>query len=106
MPLDDYLMPGEQVKLQSATSVHYGDKVYQVVVTDKRILLYARRGLLVKNDDVVTQRFTDLQGIKYQESGLIGKRGTIRIETMATKTDLWGPAEEVKTLYQQMMQFM
>jgi hypothetical protein len=106
MPLEDYLMPGEQVKFQSGTSVHHGDKVYKVIITDRRIVLYARRGMLIKSDDVVTQKFDELHRVKYQESGLIGKKGTIRIETLMTKMDLWGPATEVKALYQQMMQFM
>jgi len=106
MPLEDYLMPGEQVKFQSSTSVHHGNNLYQVIITDRRIVLYARRGLLMKRDDVVTQKLEELQGVKYQESGLIGKKGQIRIETPKTKMDLWGQAAAVKALYQQMMQFM
>jgi hypothetical protein len=106
MPLEDFLMPGEQVKFQSSANVHHGNKAYQVIITDRRIVLYAKRGMLIKSDDVVTQKFTELQGVKYQESGLIGKKGTIRIQTLTTNMDLWGSAAEVKALYQQMMQFM
>lgn len=99
-------MPGEQVKFQSSTSVHHGNKPYQVIITDRRIVLYARRGALFKSDDVVTQKFDDLQGIKYAEQGIIGKKGIIKIQTLKTEMDLWGSASEVKALYQQMMQFM
>lgn len=106
LPLEDYLMPSEQIRFQSSSRVHYGAKTYQVILTDRRILLYAKRGMVLKNDDVVTQRLDELQGIKYQEQGIISKRGTIKIQSAKTEMDLWGSASEVKALYQQMMQFM
>ena len=105
MPLDDYLVPGEQVKFHSAHGVLYGGKSYQVVLTDRRILLYARRGMVFKNDDIVTQGLSELHGVRYAERGIIGRRGTIRIEGR-TRMDLSGSAREVKTLYQQMMRFL
>lgn len=106
MPIEDYLMPSEQVKFQSSFGVHYGKKVYQVIVTDRRILLYAKRGMIFKSDDVVTQKLDELQGIKYQEQGIINKRGIMKIQSAKTEMDLWGSASEVKALYQQMMQFV
>ena len=106
MPLRDYLMPGEEVKFQSDSSVRYGNKPYKVILSDRRILLYAQRGTLSKNDDIVTQKLTELQAVKYTEKGLITKRGTIRVQSSKTEMDLTGPAEEIKALYQQMMQFM
>ncbi len=105
MPLEDYLMPGEQIKLHSDVNLTYGGKVYELILTDKRVLLYAKRGLVVKKDDVVTQKLDELQGVKYIEKGLISKRGVIEIQSK-TKMDLEGPAEAVKVLYQQIMQFM
>jgi hypothetical protein len=105
VPLDDYLMPGEEIKFQSTRRVRYGDKGYHVILTDRRILLYASRGAVFKNDDVVTQKLDELQGIKYAERGIIDKTGTIRLEGK-TRMDLSGPAGEIKTLYQQMMQFL
>jgi hypothetical protein len=98
-------MPGEQTKFYSTGGVKYGAKNYHVILTDKRLLLYAQRGMLFKNDDIVTQRLDELQGIKYSEEGIIGKKGVIRIEGK-TKMDLEGAAKEMKVLYQQMMQFL
>jgi len=106
MPLEDFLMPAEQIKFQSDHGVHYAGKVYQVILTDKRILLYAKRGMMFKSDDIVTQKLDDLQGVKYQEEGVFEKKGTIKVQTMKTEMDLAGPAAEIKALYQQMMQFM
>jgi hypothetical protein len=106
MTLRDYLMPGEEIKFRSSRPVHYGAKSYHVILSDRRILLFAERGVLFKNDDVVTQKLEELQGVKYSEQGIIGKKGIIRVETFKTEMDLSGPAEEIKMLYQQMMQFM
>lgn len=98
-------MPGEQTRFHSTGSVRYGVKRYHVILTDRRLLLYAQRGMLFKNDDVITQRLDELQGIKYSEKGIIDKRGTISIEGK-TRTNLEGSAKEMKALYQQMMQFL
>lgn len=98
-------MPGEQTKFHSTGGVRYGVKRYHVILTDRRLLLYAQRGMLVKNDDVVTQRLDELQGIKYSEEGIIDRRGKIRIEGK-TLMELEGSAKEMKALYQQMMQFL
>ncbi|HYC26809.1 MAG TPA: hypothetical protein VEB67_02160 [Nitrososphaerales archaeon] len=106
MALEDYLMPSEEVRFHSSFGVHYGKKTYHAVLTDRRILLYAKRGAFFKNDDIVIQKISDLQGIKYQEDGLINRRGTIKILGARSEMDLWGSATEVKALYQQMMQFM
>ena len=106
MTLRDYLMPGEEVKFSSRRNVRYGTKAYQVILSDRRILLYAQRGTLIKNDDVVVQRLDDLQGVRYSEEGIIAKRGIIRVQSLRSEMDLSGPADEIKTLYQQMMRFM
>lgn len=85
--------------------MRYGVKKYHVILTDRRLLLYAQRGVLFKNDDVVSQKLDELQGIKYSEEGIIDRKGKIRIEGK-TRMDLEGSAKEMKALYQQMMQFL
>jgi hypothetical protein len=105
MSFEDYLIPGEEVKFRSTTHVSFGKKDYQVVVTNKRIILYAQRGMVVKKDDLVMQKLDELHGVKFKESGLVKKTGTIDIEGK-TKMQLSGPTAEVKALYQQIMQFV
>ena len=106
MTLRDFLMPGEEIRFRSARSVRYGIKAYQVILSDRRLLLFARRGAFFKSDDDVSQRLEELQGVRYSEQGIIGKKGTIRVQGQKTEMDLTGPALEIKTLYQQMMQYM
>jgi hypothetical protein len=106
LTLRDYLMPGEEIRFRSSRRIRYGNKSYQVILSDRRILLFAERGTLFRSDDIVSQRLGDLQAVKYSEQGIIAKKGTIRVQSMKSEMDLSGPAEDIKTLYQQMMQFM
>jgi hypothetical protein len=106
MALEDYLIPGEEIKYQSGESlVKYGGKDYKLILTNKRILLYNSRGLVVKKDDVITQKLEELQGVKYKEKGLISKEGLIEIQGK-TLIQLSGHAASMKALYQQIMQFI
>jgi hypothetical protein len=98
-------MPGEQTRFHSTGGVRYGVKKYHVILTDRRLLLYAQRGVLLKNDDVISQKLDELQGIKYSEKGIIDRMGTISMEGK-TRINLEGSAKEMKALYQQMMQFL
>ena len=103
MLLQDFLLPNENVRFESTGDVKYGGKGYRVIISDKRCILYARRGLLVKNDDVVSEKLDDCQGIKYNEKGIIGKKGIIEIHSK-TKFQLEGSAIEMKALYQNLLQ--
>lgn len=105
MPLEDYLLPGEEIRFHSGQSVSYGGKLYELLVTNKRLLLYARRGLVFKSDDVVSIKLDELQGVKYKEKGVIGRIGILEIHGK-TRIQLEGHPAEMKTLYQQILQFI
>ena len=62
MPLQDFLLPLENVKFQSKTLVDYANKKYKVVFTDKRFILYAQRGHFIKSDDQSVSVWIDLTG--------------------------------------------
>jgi len=104
LPLSDFLLPRENVKFQSEATVKFANKNYQVVVTDSRLILYARRGMVLKRDDVVTERLSDIQ-VKYSEKGMIRKEGTIEIQGK-NKYLLTGNTSEMKALYQSIIQFL
>jgi len=42
MPLDDYLLPNENIRFQSDFDIEYGEKKYEVILTDMRLILFAR----------------------------------------------------------------
>lgn len=105
MALRDYLNPREQVSFKSGVAVKHGGKDYQVIVTDRRLILYGRRGIVVKNDDVITERLDNVQEIRYREKGLIGKRGIITIEAMRS-IQLMGNASQMKMIFNSLLQFV
>jgi len=51
MAIEDYLTPGEEIRFSSSTKMRYGEKQYQVFITNKRLIMYARRGKIIKSDD-------------------------------------------------------
>lgn len=105
MPLEDYLMPNENIRYQSEFKVQYGDKFYVVILTDIRLILYARRGLIFKGDDVVTEAIRDVQGIKYKETGMIVKTAHLIVQSK-TIIDLTGNQGAIKALYQRLLPFL
>jgi len=105
-PIEDFLIPGEEIKFQSSSlSVHYAGKPYALLVTNKRLLLYARRGLVFKNYDVVSQKLDELLGVKYRETGTLMKTGILDVQGK-TLIQLTGSCAQMKALYQQLMQFI
>lgn len=96
--------PKENIKFQSESEVEYAGKGYQVIVTDSRLILYARRGMIFKKDDVVTEKLSDIQ-VKYSEKGMFRKEGIIEIQGK-TKYQLTGSPSGMKALYKSIIQFL
>lgn len=102
--LQDYIVPQEQIKFQSSAFVKVGGKNYRLILTSGRILLYAQRGRIAKNEDVMMTKLDELEGISYLEKGLMKKQGIIEIRGK-TLLQLSGPPLEIKPLYQQLIQY-
>lgn len=101
MPLQDFLLPSENVKFYSTSLVRYGIKKYRVLITDKRLILYARRGHIIKSDDIVSEGLDKIQGIEYSERGFIFRMAKITIQCL-TKLELYGPISEINPLFHTM----
>jgi hypothetical protein len=99
MVLDDFLLPAENIRFSSRDQiVEYGDKKYRVLVTDKRLILFARRGTLLKSDDIVSERLDSLHGLKYFERGLLFRYAAISIQG-SVKIEIRGSPSNLKPLY-------
>jgi hypothetical protein len=105
MVLEDFLAPEEEVHFRSGANLRYGGKRYQVILTNKRLLLYARRGALIQSDDVVSFKVDDLAGVRYKEVGMLPRLGVIEVRGK-TNIQLEGIASQTKALYQQLLQFL
>ncbi len=105
MPLEDYLLPNENIQYQSDFNILFGGKTYSVILTSVRLVLYARRGLLIKSDDVISEAIGDIQGIRYRETGMLVKKAEIQISGKS-KLFLGGNRDSLKTLYQRLLPFL
>lgn len=105
MPIEDYLLPNENIRFQSDGDIAYGTKKYEVILTDKRLILFARRGLIFKNDDVISDTISEIQGIKYKERGRLFKKSFIEIYGRS-KIRLEGEKKSMLTLYQRLLPFL
>src|SRR5579875_650595 len=97
MAIEDYLTPGEEVRFSSSTKMRYGEKQYQVFITNKRLIMYARRGKIIKSDDLVSIQLAELHGVKYKEVGLITRQGILEFQGK-TLVQLAGPTKDEGTL--------
>ena len=105
MSAESFLSPGENIRFRSKSNVSRGNKEYQLLMTDKRLILYARRGLIFKSDDLITEPIEGIRSIKYRERGMFSKKGVITIEA-ATVMSLEGKAPEMKELYHSLLPFL
>lgn len=99
VPLKDFLLPAENVKFASEEDVEFAEKKYNVYVTDRRLILYARRGLVMRSDDIVSERLESIHGVKYKEGGFPFRSATISV-VGSSKLDIRGPAARMKPLFQ------
>ena len=105
MPLEDYLLPNENIMYQSEFKVKYGGNSYKLLLTDIRLVLYARRGVMFKRDSVVTEAIRNVEGIKFKSTGLVRKKAYLEV-TSKSKIFLTGKPEAMKTLYQRLLPFL
>lgn len=99
MVLEDFLLPAENVRFSSKEGiVEYADKRYRVLVTDKRLILYAQRGMLRRSDDIVSERLDSLHGLKYFERGTIFRSAVVSVQG-SMKFEMRGSPSYLKPLY-------
>lgn len=104
MTIEEFLIPGEEIKFHSGFGLIYGGKPYELIITDKRLLLYSRRGTFFKKDDIVIQKVEEIQNIRYSENGILRKEGILQIDAK-TRFSLTGHPSQVKAIYQQILRF-
>lgn len=106
MVLSEFLYPGETIVFQSNSIESLDDKFF-FFITDQRILLYRRRGILFKNDRVIAERIEDIRSMQYGEFGALRRKGILRIETMSKKMDpIVGKVADIKGIWQEMQKYL
>ena len=106
MVLSDFLYPGEGIIFQSNKIASLNDNFF-FFITDQRILLYRRRGVLFKKDRIIAERLEDVRSMYYGEMGVVRKKGILRIETYSKKMDpIVGKVPDIKAIWQEMQKYI
>ena len=106
MVLADFLYPGETIVFQSNKIESLNDNFF-FYITDQRILLYRRRGVLFKKDRIISERIENIRSMQYGEMGILRKRGILRIETLSKKMDpIVGKVADMKAIWQEMQKYI
>ena len=106
MVLSDFLYPGEMIVFQSNKIESLNDSFF-FYITDQRILLYRRRGVLFKRDRIIAERIENINSMQYGEMGILRKKGVLRIETLTKKMDpIVGKVADIKAIWQEMQKYI
>jgi len=104
--LADFLYPGETIIFQSNKVQSLNDTFF-FFITDQRILLYRRRGVLFKKDRIIAERIEDIRSMHYLEKGIVRKKGVLLIETYSKKMDpIVGKVADIKAIWQEMQKYI
>lgn len=106
MVLSEFLYPGEGIIFQSNKIESLNDNFF-FFITDQRILLYRRRGILFKKDRIIAERLEDVRSMQYGEIGVVRRKGILRIETYSKKMDpIVGKVADIKAIWQEMQKYI
>lgn len=104
--LKDFLFPDETIVFQSNKITSLKDNFF-FFITDQRILLYRRRGVLLKKDRIISERIENINTMHYSERGTLRKKGVLRIETYSKKMDpIIGKVPDVKAIWQELQKYI
>ncbi|MCW4016130.1 MAG: hypothetical protein NWF06_07165 [Candidatus Bathyarchaeota archaeon] len=104
--LTDFLYPGETIIFQSRKIESLNDSFF-FFITDQRILLYRRRGVLFKKDRVISERIENISTMKYGEMGILRKKGILCIETYSKKMEpIVGKVPDIKAIWKEMQKYI
>jgi hypothetical protein len=104
--LSDFLYPGEAVVFQSGRVRTLNDQFF-LYITDQRMLLHRRKGVMFKKDRIIAERLEDIRTMHYSEVGTLKKRGVLRIETCSKKMDpMVGKVSDIKAIWQEMQKYI
>jgi len=104
--LEDFLFPGETIIFQSGKVKTLNDR-FDFYITDQRILLYRRRGVIFRKDRIIAERIEDLRTLHYDEKGIMKKKGILHIETLSKKMEpIEGRVSDIKAIWQELQKYI
>ena len=103
--LSDFLYPDETILFQSKKIQSLNDNFF-FYITDQRILLHRRRGVMFKKDRIISERIENISTMHYDEIGVLRKKGILRIDTFSKKMDpIVGNIADVRAIWQELQKY-
>jgi len=100
MPLENYLLPNENVLYNSERPVSYMDKKFWVYITERRLILYRISGIIFKKEEVFTENLRNLKNLHFNQIGTIRKKGVLRILLTRDEIEIRGKLDDIRALFQ------
>ncbi len=105
MALEELLLPGETVRYRSPGKVKLGSQKYELITTGKRLILYRRKGILLKNEEFRANSLPEIRSISYKEKGAFPKMGIVQASMGGRMMTYSGPARSMKTVYTELQRY-
>jgi len=103
--LEDFLFPNETIKYQSPNKINYlGDKFY-FYITNQRILVYRSKGKVFKKDRVIAEKLEAIEGLSYNEKGLMRKKALLSVQTENKRMFFVGKIPDIKEIWQELQKY-
>lgn len=106
MVLEDFLLPQEVLSYQSKHKIKYGGDDYVLYITNRRIIGHKRKGIIFKKDRVFSVALEEVNNLRYDEQGVVRKRGILVIETKTQKIPFEGKVQDVKIIWKEMQKLL
>ena len=99
MPIEKYLLPEEKIIFWSDFKVKHNEEDYRVYITSHRLLLFKEQGVLFKREEVITDNWAQIRGLRFSEVGRLSKKGMLSYSSTKGETILEGPRRGMLSLF-------
>ncbi|GGM75503.1 hypothetical protein GCM10007108_11770 [Thermogymnomonas acidicola] len=106
MGVEEFLAPGETVRFASRDTVTYQDQEYEFYITDRRLIWFSSKGLILKKKNLLSVPIEQVRNVAYEEKGLVKKRARIEIIMADRRYEFSGTAQSMRAIYGELQAHM
>ncbi len=105
--LEDFLYLNNPNKYHGRKDVkEYSGTDTTLYIVNRRVIVHKRRSKIIKKDKVFSVALDEIINLKYDDKGLVSKKGTLTIETKTQKIPFEGNVDDVNVICQEMQQIL
>lgn len=97
----EFLLPRESIKYTGIGEVEHQGATYNIFVTNLRLILYARKGLVFRKERIVSERLLEIKNMRYKENLALNK-GVLLVETSKGKMEVVGNRDGIKAILKEL----